>query len=118
MIISLIQVPLGVLPKNENLGDDMVDIMLHLHQYVPLVDGTESVEVPVTNEKVQVPRASFRRIFLGGDQLTAARARGAIKSRVNSMSSAARLDGVIPCAEDWHVKLNFLDVSFMWLLCD
>ena len=59
-------VPLGVLPKNENLGDDMVDILLHLHQYVPLVQTTKSVHVPVTEEEVDVSQASFRRILWGG----------------------------------------------------
>ena len=112
--ITHIQVPLGVLPKNENLGDDMVDILLHLHQYVPLVQTTKSVHVPVTEEEVDVSQASFRRILLGGDQLTTARARVAIRSRVNSVTSATRLDGLIPCAEDWHTKLNLLDVSKLY----
>ena len=108
--ITHIQVPLGVLPKNENLGDDMVDILLHLHQYVPLVQTTKSVHVPVTEEEVDVSQASFRRILLGGDQLTTARARAAIRSRVNSVTSATRLDGLI----DWHSKLNLLDVSKLY----
>lgn len=103
--------PLGVLPKNENLGDDMVDIMLHLHQYVPLVQTTRQVFVPGIEEEVEVCQASLHRILLGGDQLTAARARAAIKTRVNSLSCGTRLDGLIPCAEDWHTKVNLLDVS-------
>ena len=32
---------------------------------------------------------------------------------MNSTSAASRLQGIIPCAEDWHVKLNFLDVRSM-----
>ena len=105
------QVPLGVILKNENKGDDMVEIMSYLHQYVPVVKGTKSVHVPITGEEVQVPQASLHQILFGGDQLTAARARGAIRARVNSLSATARLDGIIPCAEDWHVKLNLPDVS-------
>lgn len=49
-------------------------------------------------------------MLFGGDQLTSARARGAIRARVNSLSSIAHLDGLIPCAEDWHVKLNLLAI--------
>ena len=50
-------------------------------------------------------------ILFGGDQLTAARARGAKKAKFNSYCSVTQLDGLIPCAEDWHTKMNFLGVS-------
>ena len=34
------QVPLGVLMKSEQRGEDMVDIVQHIHQYIPkLVSG-------------------------------------------------------------------------------
>ncbi len=46
--------PLGVLAKNENLGDDMVDIMLHLHQYVPLTQTTKQLFVPSIGEEVDI----------------------------------------------------------------
>ena len=35
------QVPLGILPKNENKGEEMVEIVQHLHQYVPAVEYEE-----------------------------------------------------------------------------
>lgn len=106
-----LQVPLGVILKNENRGDDMVEILSHMHRYVPVVQYTKSVRVPITGEEVQVSQASLHQILFGGDQLTSARARGAIRTRMNSLSPIARLGGLIPCAEDWHVKLNLLDVS-------
>lgn len=105
------QVPLGVLLKNENKGDDMVDIMSHLHQYVPAVEYTNKVFIPSTGEIVEVQHAAYHKVLFGGDQLTATRARGAQKTRVNSISPLARLDGLIPCAEDWHAKVNLLGVS-------
>ena len=55
----------------------------------------------------------MRKILFGGDQLTAVRARSAVRAKINSTSAASRLQGIIPCAEDWHVKLNFLDVRIM-----
>lgn len=94
----------------------MVDIMLHLHQYVPLIQTTKQVHIPGIAEEVDVCQAALHRIFLGGDQLTAARARAAIKTRINSLTCATRLDGLIPCAEDWHAKLNLLDVSYFYML--
>jgi len=68
-------------------------------------------------ENIEVPHAAFQKIFFGGDQHTVARARGAQKVRVNSVSPQARLEGLIPCAEDWHTKLNLLGVSscFSWV---
>ena len=106
-LISM-QVPLGILSKNENKGNDMIDIMEHLHKYVPSVSYTEEV---VIKEKVNArPRAVIYPVLFGGDQLTAARGRGAQKSRVNSMSPIVRFDGLIPCAEDWHTKVIFLEV--------
>ena len=96
--------------KNDNRGDDMVDIMAHLHQYVPVLEYSESVCVPNSDESVDMLKAVFHNIFIGGDQLTAARARGAKKVMANSVSPHVRLDGLNPCAEDWHTRLNLLDV--------
>ena len=96
--------------KNENKGDGIVDIMSHLHQYVPAIEHTKRVTIKSTGEEVDVHQATFHKILIGGDQLTAARARGAKKMRANSVSPLTRLEGLIPCAEDWHTKLNLLQV--------
>ena len=40
----LLQVLLGVLCKNETKRDDLVDIMLHLDQYVPSVSSSAESE--------------------------------------------------------------------------
>ena len=37
MNYKFLQVRLGILQKNENKGDDMVDILKYLHQYIPSV---------------------------------------------------------------------------------
>lgn len=99
-----------MLAKNENKGDDMVEIMTHLQKYVPAVEFSEDVFVAATGEIAQVQRATIHQVLFGGDQLTAARARGAKKAMMNSTSPITRLNGLIPCAEDWHTKLNFLQV--------
>ena len=112
-IITFVQVPLGVLLKNENKGDDIVDIVTLLHQYVPVIVNTIRFEVPGFGEEVEVKKSKMRKILFGGDQLTAVRARSAVRAKMNSTSAASPLQGIIPCAEDWHVKLNFLDVRSM-----
>lgn len=103
--------PLGVLLKNENKAVDMVDIVTHLHQYIPVYEYSKTFQVPGTGDEVEVLDASLHRIFFGGDQVTAARARGAVRAKMNSLSPVTQLAGIIPCAEDWHTKLNLLDVS-------
>ena len=89
----------------------MVDIMCHLHHYVPSLEYSTQVFIPGIGETAEVHHAAFNKIFFGGDQLASARARGAKRARVNSSSPIARLDGLVPCCEDWHTKLNLLGVS-------
>ena len=64
--------------KNENKGDDMVVIVTHLHQYVPVIENTSRIEVPGIGEEVKVKTSKMRKILFGGDQLTAVRARSAV----------------------------------------
>ncbi len=85
--------------------------MSHLHQYVPSIEYKKTVQMMTTEETVEVPQASITKILLGGDQLTAARARGARRARANSLSPLIRLEGIEPTAADFHVLLNLLDVS-------
>ena len=94
----------------------MVDIMSCLHTYVPTEDYTEQCFIPSSDSTVQVPKAVFHPIIIGGDQLTASRARGAKKAKVHADSPVSRLEGLIPVAEDWHTKLNLLEVrEFVYL---
>ena len=65
MLVFTIQVPLGVLTKSEQKGDDMIDILMHIHKYVP-----------------QKRDGDFAQIFLGGDQLTRERAGSAVDARL------------------------------------
>ena len=85
----------------------MAEIMQHLHGYVPYEEYKEDISV-VDSEgvdiHVELHKANMHPILLGGDQLTAARARGVRKCKVND-------EGLIPVAEDWHTRLNFLGVS-------
>ena len=103
--------PLGIIPKKENKGDEMVEIMTNLHQYVPKVEYTEDCFISEIGGTVQVPGAFFYPILVGGDQLTAARGRGAKKAKVHADSPTSRLEGLIPVAQDWHTKVTLLEVG-------
>ena len=50
--------PLGVILKNENKRDEMVDIMTHLHQYVPSVKYDE-MKVISTGEHILEEEAGW-----------------------------------------------------------
>lgn len=88
----------------------MVEIMADLHNYVPAVSFTEDVYVKERGITVAVSRAIMYPLLFGGDQLTAARGRDAKKVKYNSPSPTLRLDGLAPCAEDWHTKVILLEV--------
>ena len=93
------QVPLGVLKKNENKTEDMIDILDHIqHRYVPFVGG----------------HTKF--IFLGGDQLTREHAVHAQDAKAQSNGTRKRLKGVIPKSEDWHALMCFHQVSSKYII--
>lgn len=104
------QVPLGIILKNENKSGEMVDIMTHLHQYVPTVSTSHEHTIS-SGMTVEEKSATFHPILVGGDQLTVARARSAIKSKMNGHTHPKALAGIVPVVEDWHSKANFLGVS-------
>ena len=106
------QVPLGVLPKNENKIEDMVCIMEHLHQYVQTLRKEHRVQVSPTSEEDVIQEHKFYQVLLGGDQLTVARARSCQLGRGNSDSALSKLTGLIPVAEDWHTGVVLLVVSY------
>ena len=84
--------------KNENKHSEMIDIMHTLHQYVPIQSENVS-EKPVVHK-----------VLFGGDQLTAARARGCRDLCLNSDTITGQLQGLIPVAEDWHTSVTLLSV--------
>lgn len=100
------QVPLGVIFKNENVTDEMIDILLQIHKYVPSQSKQGIDEVTgdtFCDDKVH-------RLLFGGDQLTRKRAEGANDLRANSKTLLTALKGLIPVGEDWHTKKILLEV--------
>lgn len=84
------QVPLGILLKNENKGPEMIGILSHLHQYVPAREYTKEVYIPSINETVFEHNAELTQILFGGDQLTAARAHSALKAMCNATTAGLK----------------------------
>lgn len=90
----------------------MVDILSHLHQYVPIKHHTNMVYVPSKDVVVSLDSATVQQLLIGGDQLSTARARGAIKAMANGTTPQKRLDGFIPVVEDWHAQVIILEVFY------
>lgn len=89
----------------------MVDILTHIHQYVPTI-SYEEMKAISSGEDVTIIKEKLHQILVGGDQMTAARARSAKKAKSNGMTPSKRLEGIIAAHEDWHTKGNLMGVSF------
>ena len=61
--MACLQVPLGVLIKNENKYEDMISIMEHNHQYVPTTTTNMEIEFPVLNEKLKMEKKNSFTLF-------------------------------------------------------
>ena len=90
--------------------EDMTEILDHYQSYVPAVDC--EVEIP---EKGIVQDKQFLTTLVGGDYLSVARCRGAQLIRSTSELTKFTLSGILPVAEDWHAKVCFMEVSYVYL---
>ena len=96
------KVNLGIIFKNENKGEDMIDILRYLHGLVPS-HGEDNDE-------------QFERIPVVGDQLTVERGVEAKFSVSNAYTPRCRLEGIYLQLADWHHENKFLDVSPMLII--
>ena len=84
---------MGVVPKNENKIDEMTSILRQLQEYVLVCSSDKPIG-----------------IALGGDQLTAERARTCQGLRAHSFSLSDQLGGFVPFTADWHAEVTLLQV--------
>jgi hypothetical protein len=88
----------------------MIDIMRHYSRYVPCIEKEITTTIDSTGESVNLVISFLHQILFGGDQLTCAHARSAMKNVTNTDNAASKLLGLLPVVEDWHAQLNLLDV--------
>ena len=88
----------------------MIELMNEFHNYEPLVEVMTDVYVPSIDKHVQVHSALGHPILFSGDQMMAARGRGAQKAKMNALLPLTRLEGLVPVAADWHTEVKILDV--------
>ncbi|CAC5412689.1 unnamed protein product [Mytilus coruscus] len=100
-------VPLGILPLNENKTSEMIDVLKYLHKFVP---GHREEEEIMNEEIRDDTSAGMRTIPCGGDQLSVERLKSAHSARFDGDTPEERLEGVIAMVEDFHEKMNVLQV--------
>lgn len=74
----------------------MVDILQHIHQYVPRSAAGE-----------------YYPIFFDGDQVMRERASGAQDAKLQADEEVRKLKGVFPQVADWHTLVTFYQVMCM-----
>ena len=92
------QVHLGVLRKNEQYEEEMVDLLEWLHPYVPGHDEENAEAVPV-------------KTLNGGDYLTYERHQGAQSSMQDARTPSAQLCGLLGKFEDFHTQCEWVKVK-------
>lgn len=99
--------PRGVQLLNENNLDDMSQILHNFHELIPTHKKEGHLILP-NGSVLEFDDTSFFKVFLGGDQLTIARIRGAQAMRASHDGPVDRLEGVIPVIEDWHSRMTLM----------
>ena len=92
LLPNCLQVPLGILPKNEMKHDEMIEILDTIQKYVPTQSTVKKVNIPGTSENLEVTVDQFHHTLFGGNMLTAARARQSKDIRINSQRGKDRLE--------------------------
>uniref|UniRef100_A0A1X7UGT4 DUF6589 domain-containing protein n=1 Tax=Amphimedon queenslandica TaxID=400682 RepID=A0A1X7UGT4_AMPQE len=107
MVVKSMTEQLGIILKKENVLEDIIEILLHLNEYVPC--HTQTALDCVT--QLEVTADAIHEILLGADQLTRKRVESAKEDRKNDVSLLTRLKGFIPVTKNWHAKKIFLEIS-------
>lgn len=87
--------------------------MDELQGYCPVMQEKTVVQTTGESEPDTIEHFHYHSILFGGDQLTVARIRGAQRIRLNSEDERGRLEGLVPCVEDWHTKVTLLEVYIL-----
>ena len=94
----------------------MIEILTHLHQYIPIKEYAREVFIPSLNQLVNILMEQVHPVLFEGDQLTAARARGVKTTMSNGCSAVKKLQGLVPVIEDWHAHVVLLEVCMHTLI--
>lgn len=92
-----LKVLLGIIFKNENKSEEMLDILKQIRGYSPNLENKEQ-------------KLKCNSIPIVGDQLTVERGVNVIEAVQNSFTSEEKLEGIHMEIADWHTAVTFLNV--------
>lgn len=100
------QIHLGLLDKNENKSHEMLEILQHCNtEYVPKARDSSTDDA----DQYKV----LHKVAFGGDHLTVERGISAAAAVGDSDTPFERLEGLILKHEDFHCKMNVLQVGYI-----
>lgn len=94
VVVCLLQVPIGVLDKDESKVSDTIDIMVEYHKYLLLQKNGDPMV-----------------IILHADGLSVERGNNAQCARINANYPWQQLHGVVLNIQEWHKRCILLQVS-------
>ncbi|KAK3737425.1 hypothetical protein QZH41_016901 [Actinostola sp. cb2023] len=92
------KIPLGVILKNENKSEEMLDILTQIQGYSTIIPNASG-------------EMKYKPTPVIGDQLTVERGVNIIEAVQNSYTSEEKLEGIHMEIADWHAVVTFLNVS-------
>ena len=95
--IAFFKLPMGVIFKNENITEDMIETLKKFQLYVPIV--------------IENGAKKYVSQLCAGDQLTIERAVNSIHSVSNGYTPEDRLEGFTMQIGDWHTGVKILEVN-------
>ena len=105
-----IKVPLGVQLKNEMYLTEMCSVLDSFTKYVPIKESSKSIQI--NDKSYTYDDTKLIQLMLFGDQLTAARVRGAAQLRSSQTEAKDTLQGFVPVIADWHSKICLVEVCY------
>lgn len=91
----ILQIPIGVMDKDESRIADMITIMEGYHKYVPLKPTGDPLVLP-----------------LHADGLSCERGNDSQNARINAASPWQQLQGFFMNIQEWHKRCLLLQVPF------
>ena len=96
-LLYFLKVLLGVIFKNENKSEEMLDFLKQIRGYSPDLEDEEQ-------------KLKCKSIPIVGDQLTVERGVNVIEAVQNAFTPEEKLEGIHMEIADWHAAVTFLNV--------
>ena len=87
---------------------EMCSMLDSFIKYVPIEESSKTLQID--DESYNYDDTKLIQLMLFGDQLTAARVRGATQLRDSQTKAKDTLQGFVPVIADWHSRICLVEV--------